>query len=376
MPIEQVVFDIDHTFGPFLRVQLKKFQAFETLGAEHLRLQPEQVRNMLKELNNIEGIDNSFILQGIPAFREFYFDQIHEKQMWELIVYCKNISEHYTRPYEGVLETISTLKHNDIKIAVWSDAPWFKGVGRLIKMGLPDCFTVICAQPTNFNYHELYTPPLLKKYVDEEVAQIKNYGGGDGKNDIVNMISHHKPHLEGLEKVVAVTGIPPERMMMVGDSVEKDYRAQEAAGMCAVLANVGIPTEDDYELLKRYVDPAVNKSKSTEGQSEEGVKKIVKTMPEILYYLLEQNKKLIVKSKDRMVIRPILSKIGKDETIGLSLHVNVDKRLVEFFIEIVQKEIPDGKEMKNVKSVPLLLDSLTKEPTYFYKKEDKIFYYK
>ncbi len=375
MPIDQVVFDIDHTFGRFLRVQLKKFQVFETMGAQHLNVSPEHVRQLLKELNNAEGIDNSFVLQGIPAFREFYFDPKHEKEMWELIYSIRDISKIYTKPYPGVPETISTLKHNDIKIAVWSDAPWFKGVSRLIRMGLPDCFTVICAMPTKFDYHELYTPPSLKPYVDKEIAQIRAYG-----ENIIQVLHNPKPHMDGLERIIAITKVSSEKMMMVGDNVGKDYRAQEAAGMCAVLAKVDEPTEEDYELLELYVDKAINQSKSTEGQNEDGVARKVKKIPEILYYLLEQNSKLVVKSEDRMVLHSILSKFSSStHVISLSRNANVPQGIVEFHLNVVPRDginPQSTKEMKNMKLLPILLDSLTKNPVYFSKQDEKVIYFK
>ncbi len=375
MPLEQVVFDIDHTFGRFLRVQLKKFQVFETVGSQHLKIPPEQVRQLLKEHNNLEGIDNSFVLQGIPVFREFYFDPNHEKEMWELIYSCKDISNIYSKPYPGVLETMSTLKHNNIKIAVWSDAPWFKGVSRLIRMGLPDSFTVICAMPTKFDYHELYTPQSLKPYVDKEISQIRAYG-----ENIIQVLHNQKPHLEGLERIVAVTSIHPENMMMVGDNVVKDYRVQEAAGMCAVLAKVDEPSEEDYELLYRYIDCAANKPMSTEGQTEEGINRQVKKIPEILYYVLEQNKQLVVKSQDRTVLYSILSKFDSEsQLISLSRTVNVKLGIVEFHLAIVTRDAVNHQstqEMKNIKLLPILLDSITGDPVYFSKHDEKVTCYK
>ena len=380
MTIEQVVFDIDNTFGSFVCAQMKKLQVFETVAAEHLKQSPKKIREYLKELNNAEGLDNSFVIQGIKAFREFYFDPAHEKEMWELITSGRDVSKIYTKPYEGVTETLSTLKHNKIKMAVWSDAPWFKGVGRLIRMGLSDYFTVICAQKTSFDYHELYTPTLLKIYVDEEIAQVKKYGGMNGNNEgIIQVLNHHKPHLEGLDKIVAITGIPPEKMMMVGDNVTKDYSAQEKAGMCAILTKEDLPTEEDYELLKRYIDMSINKSKSTRGQTDEGVKRKVNCMPETLYYLLEENKEFSVKSEDRMVLKPIISKLENENyVIGLSKTINTELKLVEFNLKLVDKStiLNFEKEYINLASLPIALDFATKEPNYFYKNGNEIIYCK
>ena len=77
-------------------------------------------------------------------------------------------------------------------------------------------------------------------------AEVEDLGVADRFPVVIGFedVSEPKPHPEGVLKALEQLGVPPERSLMVGDSV-LDIQAAKAAGCWACLATWGVPDGAD-----------------------------------------------------------------------------------------------------------------------------------
>ena len=125
-----------------------------------------------------------------------------------------------THPYDGVLETLETLKQRGFTIIAHTDTPLAISGDRLCKLGLDGNIHTLFALPVagmQFHRPELETP-LVTKCVE---------------------LGAKKPHPSALKQILSDLGAAPEEAVYVGDSKMKDLPMARAVGVRDIHAEYG-----------------------------------------------------------------------------------------------------------------------------------------
>jgi len=151
------------------------------------------------------------------------FQEMLMKEMGEVdysilapgIIAYKRRKEEFVISYPGVYETLQRLKKNGYKLGVLSDAPKIQVWLRLAAMNLHKTFDVVVA-------------------FDDT-----------GKR---------KPDPATFKKVIQGLKVNPERMVMIGDNLERDIEGAKKFGMKTIFARYGNETESCKIAKNRRAD--------------------------------------------------------------------------------------------------------------------------
>jgi phosphoglycolate phosphatase len=193
MEIELIVFDLDGTLID------SKVDLANAVNATR------------KDLG-LEGLADtvvfSYVGNGAPvlirkALGDGYPEERYEKSLQFFLQYYREHMLDHTRLYPGTREALERMREAGLKMAVLTNKPVRFSRDLLRGLGVAEYFAVV-------------------------------YGG--------NSFETKKPHREGLDKIMAELGAPPERTLVVGDSAV-DVRTARNAGALACGVTWGFQPE-------------------------------------------------------------------------------------------------------------------------------------
>jgi FMN phosphatase YigB (HAD superfamily) len=237
---------------------------------------------MVEEIAKISGLDEkvlypeirvihqkyrtseyAFLIEEIPSLKALYPDSDLTKVFDKAIHAYRSARKRSLVLYEGVRETLSSLRSKGVLIAIYTESRAYYTNYRIRKLGLDDLVDVVFSPPD----HEI---PLS--------AAAYNLGGSDGTNRLLH--ARHvflppgvlKPNPEVLLDIVKEIGRRPLDCVYVGDSLMKDVAMAQDAGVADVLAEYGVVQHHlGYDLLRKVShwseedvqrEKAVSKSRS------------------------------------------------------------------------------------------------------------------
>jgi HAD superfamily hydrolase (TIGR01509 family) len=226
--IQAVLFDLDNTLIDFLRMKRMASdaaaRAMVAAGADFPFAGAEAGDILFGEyLEDIEG-DAVF-----AAFLRRHHQQqigLSQHQVDRITAAAVNAYLRakllHTEPYSGVRRTLIALSRRGLRMGVLTDAPRFKAYQRLEAAGLVDFFDFVVT-------------------VDDSGAR--------------------KPHEKPFRAALALLGLPPQAVLMVGDWPEKDMTGARAIGMRTAWARYGkpgVPVPADAESVLETVEGLIH----------------------------------------------------------------------------------------------------------------------
>ena len=159
--------------------------------------------NGMVNLVKLSAGDKAENIEGILAdFKEYYAKHSADK----------------TKPYDGVLETISALKEQGVKTAVLS------------------------------NKGDFAVQPLVKRYFGGLIERAQ------GENEAAGVL--RKPNPDGVYKIMKELGVTEEETVFVGDS-EVDILTAKNAGVDCVAVTWGF--RDEKDLIENGAEKLISK---------------------------------------------------------------------------------------------------------------------
>ena len=204
MDLQAVIFDLDNTLIDFMKMKKKSCEAaIEAMRENGLEMDKEDALEVLYDLYNEHGWEHQRIFQ---LFLEKVTGEIDYKVMASGIVAYRRIKQGYLYPYSEVPEVLEELKDKNYKLAILTDAPRIQAWTRLCAMELQDKFDLVLAS-----------------------------------EDMKRNEKESKPFLQVLEEF----GIQenPEKVLMVGDSLDRDIIPAKKAGLKTAFARYGVVEE-------------------------------------------------------------------------------------------------------------------------------------
>ena len=155
-----------------------------------------------------------------PAFHEF------------------NITRKNTlKLYDGVSDTLETLKASDVLIIAHTESRVFSAVDRLCRLGIADHFDRIYCREKNPTKHPLGPNAPVVQHLDKVFELSKH---------------QQKPDATVLSEICSEIGCDADDVAYVGDSIVRDVAMAKSCGVLAIWARYGTAHDDGmYEQLVR-----------------------------------------------------------------------------------------------------------------------------
>ena len=219
MAINAILFDMDNTLTDFVNMKRHSTRAAAKAMIEcGLKMDEEECFKQLFETYWKEGIDGN---SAFEAFIQAKLGKPNRKMLEAAIEAYEKERDQQLKLYPGVIETLAALKKSGLVLGIITDAPKVKAEARLKKLGLYGIFDVVVT---------------------------------------FDDTGHHKPSDLPFKKALEQLGMPPEQVLMVGDSLERDVLGAQKMGIRGALAEWGrdheymwpvtVEVKPDFELKK------------------------------------------------------------------------------------------------------------------------------
>ncbi|VVB65836.1 Glyceraldehyde 3-phosphate phosphatase [Candidatus Gugararchaeum adminiculabundum] len=207
--LKAILFDLDNTLTDFVSMKREATRAAaKAMIKSGLNMDEDQCFKELFQCYWQEGIDNN------TAFEKFIKSKTgkEDRELLEaaILAYLGERKKHL-KPYPKIKETLLKLKEKGIILGILSDAPKIKAENRLRKLGLYGIFSVVITF--------------------DDTGELK-------------------PSKLPFLKAIEAFGVKPDEVLMVGDSIGRDVKGAQDAGMKAALAKWGEDEEIKWPKVK------------------------------------------------------------------------------------------------------------------------------
>ncbi len=247
--LKLLVTDIDGTMGAFtdyfapaVRENVSK------LSAEHNISETEIYHRIGAVMDKYRSHDYPWSLEQSGLAKKFNMTpEEFTKQVVE--PFWKHMDERrgeLLKPFDGVPETLDTLRANGVRIMARSDAPYYIGLARLHTMDLAgrmDEFYALETPPPNPSG---FTDPKL---MDHGIKRVADFMAADKPFEKTQTLPREgeKPHMGNLQERMDELKVRPSQTAMFGDSRIKDGGLAEAAGIKFFYAKFGAHPPAEYQ---------------------------------------------------------------------------------------------------------------------------------
>jgi phosphoglycolate phosphatase-like HAD superfamily hydrolase len=166
------------------------------------------------------------------------------------------------KPFDGVPETLDTLRANGVRIMARTDAPYYIGLARLHTMDLARRMDEFYGLETPAPNPALFSDPKL---MDHGVTRVANFMAADKPFELTEVLTKpdEKPHLGNLKERMDDLGVRPSQTAMFGDSRIKDGGLAEAAGIKFFYAKFGAHPATEYQNIFAKLSDGRNNGPAT-----------------------------------------------------------------------------------------------------------------
>jgi FMN phosphatase YigB (HAD superfamily) len=241
--VSLLVTDLDNTLYDWVGMW---YQAFEAMlkeierisGISREKLEPE-IQKVFQQYGTTEY---AFLIQEIPSLRKKHPDEDLTVVYNEAIKAYRLARTETLKLYPNVLETLNEIKQCGSMIVVFTESMGFYTMRRLKVLGLDGLLDFVYSPPDH------RTPENLKRLYKEKAYKLektihKNIPEGE-----------YKPNPQILKDIINADGIKAssEKTVYMGDSLMKDIKMAQDAGIIDVHAKYGVATNSTaYEVLRR-----------------------------------------------------------------------------------------------------------------------------
>lgn len=210
--IRGILFDLDNTLLDFMRMKRASIEAAVTAMIDAgMPMQHEEAVKLIYDIYDKVGIENQEIFD---IFLQKHFRVVDFKWLAAGIVAYRRARNNYLVTYPHVRSTLAELLRRGIRLAVISDAPRLGAWLRLAQLDL----------------HHMFDP----------VVTFDDTG-------------HRKPSPVPFERALAIMGLSPKEVLMIGDWPERDMVGAKQLGIVTVFARYGdtkntIESGADYDI--------------------------------------------------------------------------------------------------------------------------------
>jgi phosphoglycolate phosphatase-like HAD superfamily hydrolase len=247
--LKLLVTDIDGTVGAFTDYFAPAVREnVARLSAEHNVSETEIYQKIGGVMDKYRSHDYPWSLEQSGLAEKF--NMTPEQFTTEVVEpFWKHMDERRSellKPFDGVPETLDTLRANGVRIMARSDAPYYIGLARLHTMDLANKMDEFYALETPPPNPISFTDPKLMEHGARRVA---DFMAAEKPFEQTKALSKadEKPHLGNLQERMTELNVRPSQTAMFGDSRIKDGGLAEAAGIKFFYAKFGAHPPTEYQ---------------------------------------------------------------------------------------------------------------------------------
>lgn len=193
------MFDVDNTLIDFLKMKKKSVEAaVNAMISAGLKMSKEEAIKEIYSIYDKKGMEYRDVFEKIIKKSN---GKVDYRIMALGVLAYRPVKKEYVIPYNGVVETLKTLKKRNYKLCVVTDAPAMKAWTRLIMAELDKYFDFV----------------ITKSDVKKQ------------KNSIIPFNSALK-----------LLKVKPGETLMVGDRIERDIHTPKKLGIKTCFARYGV----------------------------------------------------------------------------------------------------------------------------------------
>jgi len=240
--VNLLVLDLDNTIWDWLGVWAESFTAMLDELVRKTGWSAEDLKNTIRKIHQSKGTSEySFLLDDI-------LNNLQSENNIKMIVdeaqhKLNSVRFHKTVLFPGVLSTLKKLKNAGVPVVAYTESGAYWAKWRILHTNLDGMVDQIYANadheiPISINIDEVRTKP-------SDSYKLKH-----AKLSIVNK-EITKPDPFVLYMILNDYNVEPRRTVYVGDSLSKDIKMANKAGVISVYAAYGAPRDQShYRMLK------------------------------------------------------------------------------------------------------------------------------
>jgi len=259
MTIRLVVTDMDNTLYSWVDYIVPAVEAMVDAVVRATGFPRIKVVQALKAVYaKYESNEYPFALQESVIFHEFpefgSFDKLIIEPARAAFSYAR---KKYLVPYKGVPETLAELKKRGVTVVALTDAPRNPAQARVKALGFDDILTALYTMPGFVFPKDTEGKPM----VDQRIVEKDASGHYEAKCPAIELPREwEKPDTRGLKQILNTYGLPPNEVLVVGDSTKKDIAIAQTLGCHDAWAEYGTYVSKEYrERLDIISSPAITR---------------------------------------------------------------------------------------------------------------------
>lgn len=249
-----VITDIDGTLTSFWDYFVPAMREFLKYASAEMEIPIAEIAKDIGEIIEKRGSHEYPWLLEETEFAKRYKDRPDEfhalfvEPFWSALDHNR---ARYLRPFGTVIDVLTELKNNDVKIVGLSDAPEYIARVRNKQLfdGVLDALYALDVVPPRTE--ELFHPSALERGY-QRMSKMRSLSC-----DLVspfNVIPNHfeKPSAQGVDRILKDFNVLPHEVIFVGDSIIKDGLAAAARGIRFIWAHYGTHLPAEYMEMIHY----------------------------------------------------------------------------------------------------------------------------
>lgn len=245
-----VITDVDGTLSSFWDYFVPAIRDFVREMSQEVNVSVDELSQDIGHVIERRGThEYPWLLEETSFAWKHYKDRVDEftcrivQPFWEAL---DTNREKYLRPFPTVLDTLSQLKSQGIKVVALSDAPDFMARVRNQQLfdGLLDAVYALETREPSKN--DIYQP-ITFEFGRKRLSSLLNSSSNIKSSFFVLPQSYEKPCPNGLDRILEDFDVYPQECMFIGDSLSKDGVVAASRGIRFIWAHYGHHVPAEYE---------------------------------------------------------------------------------------------------------------------------------
>lgn len=239
-----LITDLDNTLWDWFEIWYSGFAPFIEQVSSISGIRVEDLKKLIRPVHQLHGTSEySFLLQSIPEIRAG-MSAIELKNKYADAIKAYNVGQKSAmRLYDGVAEALLRIKGSGTHIVGYTDSLAFYTIRRMRKLGLDGVLDVLYS-PVD---HEIPQDVDIEefRYFDQRLYRLER------TKHLFTPRGKAKPSPKILSSIVEALGIRSADAVYVGDSLSRDIKMAQDAGILDIYAEYGHShSRTEYKLLQ------------------------------------------------------------------------------------------------------------------------------
>lgn len=236
-----LITDLDNTLFDWFSIWHKSFSAMLNEISSISGISIEELKPQIKKIHQKHGTaEYAFVIEEIPSIRAKYGNRETINKIFDPAIHAyRSERKKHLKLYDGVYDTLNTLKNMGVLIIGYTESKEFYSNYRVSKLGLDGIIDIL------FSPEDHTIPFGVIPQSNYQLTKTVNMHTPQGEI---------KPNPKILKDIIHSVEATPEKCIYVGDSEMKDIAMALEANVDAVFAKYGTShfstNTDDYDLLR------------------------------------------------------------------------------------------------------------------------------